>query len=1228
MKKIDSFINRYPISKTLRFSLIPIGKTEENFIKADILKEDLVRDKEYKKVKKLIDKYHKHFLDSVLSTVVLDEIGDYSELYYLPGKTSKENEQMDVLEEKMRKTIASAFSKDKRFKSLFGREIIEEILPEFLTDEEEKKSVEAFCKFTTYFRGFNENRKNIYTHEAKSTAASYRCVNDNLPKFLDNAASFAKISEVLSNDDVCALDDLTMNLCGVYLKDIFTCDYFNFVLSQSGIDKYNSIIGGHTNSDGTKEKGLNEYINLYNQQIAGNDRTKKLPFMKELYKQILSDKDSISFIPESFENDDDLIDSVKNFFSESLCKKIASLDEIFQHFEDYNPDGIFVKSGISVTNISNAVFGDWNAVAKSWKLEYEKAHPLKDIKKSEKYYDTLQKEYNAVKSFSVSELQQLGEEYKTEECIGNIELYLKDTTKEKAANITAKFEAAHSLLNCKYSETYDKKLAKNDQAINTIKELLDSVKALESTLKALLGTGKEANKDEVFYGQLLPVYEEISTIDKLYDKVRNYITKKPYSNDKIKLNFENPQFLGGWDKNKERDYRTVILRKDGFYYLAIMDKSNNKAFVDPPVAENEKCYEKLEYKLLPGPNKMLPKVFFADSNFNLFNPSQEILNIRKNETFKKGNSFNLKDCHTFIDFFKNSIKMHPDWSKFGFQFSPTESYGDISEFYNEVKEQGYSINFRYIPKNYINELVDSGQLYLFKIYNKDFSNYSHGNPNLHTLYFKMLFDEENLKDVVYKLNGEAEMFYRMASIKDNEKIVHHANEPIDNKNPDNPKKQSVFEYDITKDKRYTKRQFSLHLPITLNFKAVGQTYLNNDVRLAIKNSDENYVIGIDRGERNLLYICVINSKGEIVEQKSLNTIGNRVDYHKLLDQKEKGRDEARKNWGTIENIKELKEGYLSQTIHEITKLMLKYDAIIAMEDLNFGFKNGRFKVEKQVYQKFENMLITKLNYLVSKNASVNENGGLLNAYQLTNEAKGINKAKQDGFIFYVPAYLTSKIDPVTGFVNLLYPRYTSVAESRRFIENIDAVRYNEKENLFEFDIDYSKFPKTNATFRKKWTICTNGERIISFRNKEKNNSWDNKTIKLTDEFISLFEKYGVDWKYGNIREALLSQSEKDFYEKFFNLFAATLQMRNSETGNTDVDYIVSPIRDKNGKFYDSRNYNGENSILPENADANGAYNIARKALWAVSVLKATENDKLPKANLAITNAQWLEFVQK
>ena len=86
----------------------------------------------------------------------------------------------------------------------------------------------------------------------------------------------------------------------------------------------------------------------------------------------------------------------------------------------------------------------------------------------------------------------------------------------------------------------------------------------------------------------------------------------------------------------------------------------------------------------------------------------------------------------------------------------------------------------------------------------------------------------------------------------------------------------------------------------------------------------------------------------------------------MLDSREKERREARQSWQTIENIKELKEGYLSQVVHKIAQLMIKYHAIVVLEDLNMGFMRGRQKVEKQVYQKFEKMLIDKLSYLVDQ----------------------------------------------------------------------------------------------------------------------------------------------------------------------------------------------------------------------------------------------------------------------
>lgn len=719
--------------------------------------------------------------------------------------------------------------------------------------------------------------------------------------------------------------------------------------------------------------------------------------------------------------------------------------------------------------------------------------------------------------------------------------------------------------------------------------------------------------------------------------MRNYVTRKPYSTEKIKLNFQNPTLLKGWDLNKERDNLAMIFKKDGLYYLGIMDKRNNKIFSEElPLVQNE-YYEKMEYKLLPGPNKMLPKVFFGKSNLDIFKPSKEILDNYNKGTHKVGEAFKLEDCHKLIDFFKDSIDKHEDWSKFGFEFTDTKEYKDISQFYHEVEKQGYSVKFKKISSEYINELVDSGKLYLFQIYNKDFSPYSKGTPNLHTLYWKMLFDERNLQDVVYKLNGEAEIFFRKASIDKENIVIHPAKEKIAKKelNAKGNGETSIFEYDLIKDKRYTMDKFQFHVPITINFCADGRSYLNDKVAETICMNQDINVIGIDRGERNLLYISVVSPEGKIIYQSSLNEIiskrhgkeDKKVDYHKLLQYKEDEMDKARQNWMEINSIKELKEGYISQAIHVITDLMIQYNAIVVLEDLNFGFMNGRKKVGKQVYQKFEKMLIDKLNFLADKKLQPDENGGVLRGYQLTNQFESFAKlGKQSGFLFYIPAWNTSKIDPTTGFVNLLYPKYTREEDAKAFIRKFDSIIYNENEDYFEFKFDYKNFTDKEVGMQSKWTICSYGERIVTFRNSKKNNEWDSEEIKVTERIRQHMKEQNIDIEKGNLIEEICNINNATFFKNLIDDIKLVLQIRNSKP-NSDVDYMLSPVKNAKGEFFDTRKYNEKDecfNYFPKDADANGAYNIARKGLWVMEKIR-TEGRS---AKLAISNKEWLAYAQE
>ena len=1230
---------QYSLSKTLRFELKPIGKTLEHIEQKGLLTQDEQRAEEYEQMKGIIDRYHKAFITMCLRNCKikvnntddeLDSLEEYSSLLSKSKRDADDEDKLEKIKENLRKQIVNAFKSGNTYGDLFKKELIKNHLPDFVTDEEEKQVVEHFCNFTTYFTGFHDNRKNMYSDEAKSTAIAYRLIHENFPRFFDNIRSFAKISESeVANrfPEIESAFSLYLNV--EHIADMFHVDYFPVVLTQEQIDVYNNIIGGKTEEDGTKIQGINEYINLYNQHHPDV----KLPFLKPLYKMILSDKVALSWLPEEFENDEEMLTAINDFYK-SVQPVIFGDDEncirhLLTNIAEYNTDHIYISNDLGLTGISQQLFDQYSIFEDAIKDELRRnvKQTPKEKRNPELLEERIKNLFKKEKSFSISYLDSLIKD-KGEDTIESYyaKLGAFDRDGKQTVNLLTQIEMAYIAAKEVLDGKYDN-INQSEEATKYIKDLLDAFKSLQHYIKPLLGSGEEAEKDNVFSSQLLNVWEALDVVTPLYNKVRNWLTRKPYSTKKIKLNFENAQLLGGWDMNKEADYASVLLRKNNQYYLAIMDKKHNHAFDIETLPSDGACFEKIDYKLLPGANKMLPKVFFSKSRINEFAPSTDIQIAYRQETHKKGKNFNLADCHRLIDFFKQSIAKHEDWSKFPFHFSDTSTYEDISGFYREVEQQGYTIGFRKISESYIYRLVDEGKLYLFQIWNKDFSDYSKGTPNMHTLYWKALFDKANLADVVYKLNGQAEVFYRKRSLQKENTTVHKALQPIKNKNTQNEKSTSTFDYDIVKDRRYTVDKFHFHVPITINFKSSGRPNINEHVLDIIRHHGIEHVIGIDRGERHLLYLSLIDLKGRIIKQMTLNEIKQQTggnygtNYKELLAAREGDRAEARRNWKKIENIKDLKAGYLSQVVHVIAQMMVEYNAIVVLEDLNMGFMRGRQKIERSVYEQFEHMLIDKLNFYVDKKKEASAPGGLLHGLQLANKFESFNKlGKQSGCLFYVPAWNTSKIDPVTGFVNMLDARYESVESSRRFFSRFDVIRYNEEKNWFEFTFDYNNFHAKLDGTKTQWTLCTYGSRIKTFRNPAKLNQWDNEEVVLTDEFKKVFANAGINI-HGNLKEAICSLAKREHLEPLMHLMKLLLQLRNSKT-NSEVDYMLSPVAE-NGVFYDSRSCNGN---LPIDADANGAYNIARKGLWVLRQIQDSKpGDKL---NLALSNKEWLRFVQE
>ena len=92
METFSGFTNLYPLSKTLRFRLIPVGETLKYFIGSGILEEDQHRAESYVKVKAIIDDYHRAYIENSLSgfELPLESTGKFNSLeeYYLYLKSA------------------------------------------------------------------------------------------------------------------------------------------------------------------------------------------------------------------------------------------------------------------------------------------------------------------------------------------------------------------------------------------------------------------------------------------------------------------------------------------------------------------------------------------------------------------------------------------------------------------------------------------------------------------------------------------------------------------------------------------------------------------------------------------------------------------------------------------------------------------------------------------------------------------------------------------------------------------------------------------------------------------------------------------------------------------------------------------------------------------------------------------------------------------------------------
>lgn len=739
-----------------------------------------------------------------------------------------------------------------------------------------------------------------------------------------------------------------------------------------------------------------------------------------------------------------------------------------------------------------------------------------------------------------------------------------------------------------------KKNASFDKKIHGkwLKEICDSFLAVERMVK--YNKRKQEGGDSNFY-EIIDIYLQKNELIKYYNAFRNYISQKPFETDKIKLNFENGSLLGGWSDGQEKVKSSVILKNGEKLYLGIL--------IDRGFFRTDKPNEIYQTESTDWQRLILTNLKFqtlAGKGF-LGKYGQSYGDLGKVDSLKA-----VSLLQQLIQ--ENYVQKYPQLNEVAFK-----KYTDKKSFDAEIKlalEECFTMKFAPIKEDVLRSGLEREKFFLFEIKTKDTHSTKNGKKNLQTLYWEALFNSDNLQKPALALNGGAEVFWRKEQA---DKLL---------------KKLDNNDKEVLDAKRYAKDKLFFHVPVTINYgKPKVIKFKDKMEELIAKNKQNLTYLGIDRGEKHLIYYCLVDHQGNILKQGSFNKIKlgeKEVDYHKLLTDRAGDMMEARKNWEAIGNIKNFKEGYLSQVVHEIYQMVIKHNALIVMEDLNSEFKAKRTaKVEKSVYKKFELALAKKLNYLVLKDKKPNEEGGVLNAYQLTPyiSAGDIGKFERSasegngwGILRYVRAAYTSTTDPLTSWRKNVYLRVESNEKMRENILKFKEISWDIQTQSFLFKYNPKDFVKDKNSHveDKECIIYSCVDRVRSQRND--NGIWE--TVEfihgthtgVTAKLSRLFEKFDIKTE-GEIRQQIEENLNlsNEFYEKLIFNLNLILQIRNSKTGASEddlnFDFINSPIK----PFFDSRypekfgkKLESGSWSVPENGDANGAYNIAKRGLELIA----------------------------
>lgn len=1246
--------------KSATFELVPVGKTRDFLELHDVIKEDSERKAKVVLVKEVSDTFIVEFLRNYNNAGICDwenlhKIYNSATCTEIRGCIEKEkgkiakdlNSALNAYIESFLKyndINCSDVGWNKKSYVEVALPLYAKSVPDFNTDEYEDALASMKASSSAMFKKCRATYERIINGTNHGSIADR--VIENFETFLANKLLYEKILETAT---------------GFENDETFTnVSQFGKYLSQNGIDKYNSTIGDFYNSSGELiKRGVNSRITEWNQSNPDN----KLPKLQKLKKQILVDREKM-FTIETIENKSDFNKTLNTvlILDEKITIETTKLLTSILAKDMYNTEGVYVtRAGGSY--IANGLTGSWDyfeaiktdAITKTVKdkllTDYFNAKgkvKTNLTKADEKEIEKATKDF----SYTIAELDRMlaGTDYITVE-----EMLIKKLEELKSR----KKESYHLMTTCAFWNN-DNKPTQDENGV--IQKYLDDVLAVVRFTKIFSIDVKLTNADTIFMEDVAGMDKDKHGINKTYNMIRNYLTKKTELDAKqrrVQLCFGRPtHFEQKWnlmhgDKGIFGNCDAGLLEKDGcYYYIVPASKNWEKLNIHVSDCEDEAdSYNMLSTKKGMGFLKMLIKCTLksksaiakykeTDEPFELPIGDETITISKKmaEDYANKKHSKSKEELIKVIDFAKEFIAKHPSFKRYDLSsLKESSAYDNLKQFSDEVDSLCFAVTRLYVSKEQIDDAVEKGNLYMFMITSQDMYKSADKKHNIYSIRFnaimKSMFEAGNHIIV----NNSPSIYYRPALIEAEDK--HPAGSILVNKLTTEGKtipgeiylelcafyngkcdklsplasvynekvsvKESTFPH--IKDKHYTEEKFSITLSYKMNTNVVGNTSvftLNNLVQEDIRENGCN-IMSVIRGMDNLLYYCIVDSGNKRIASGNLNTIGN-ADYYEKLCVLGTQRYIDAKNWKYEKKVAELKETYLRQICRKIIKIAIENNAVICIDKVSDLRKNKLSAFDNQVYKKFENTLITALANYYDTSIPNTEAGGSLNPLQLAVEGAD---TMQNGILFHVAETNTRNICMKTGFINLMSTFGISTVKAKmEYLKKVSRIYYDSKADDFVFEFTWrnlgcclkkDELPLYNG-LDKVWQLHTHLTRLKWNKEKSQYEEIDG------TELIKAIRRSHSDMIGKDIEVDMLSSKEIQTLYDVFILYANGFMPKEFMEDTSSYDSPIVPWSSVGRIEYDEMT----------------AYQLCRKASLTMEKIKKGLSSK----ELVVYRTEWLNYL--